>query len=767
MSFDFVNQWMLAGLAGISLPVIVHLLNRRRFDVVDWGAMQFLEMSQKTRRRVRLEELLLLLLRILIVALLALALSRPSVSGTFLSRYASTQARDVVFVIDGSYSMGWEGGDETPHAAAIKWAHELLETLRPGDTVSIIDARDVPRAVLDPPAQDFDAVRTVLDELPAPSGGSDLAAAAARGVQILSRTSNPAREVVVLTDRQKLPWRSGDGALWRRFDDLLTQPAVRPRVWVVDVSPDETDKPNFAVGNLSLSRDLSVPNYPIRIETVLKSYSKKQASRRVYVEINGQRVAEKTRTVTVPPGGEAPVDFEVRRPTTGSWLISVLIDADDLPGDDRADAAVTTAAAVPVLVVDGSWSADPTRRDSFFVQAALSSSENKEPWVRALAIPGSGLQSADLNEVAVLVLANVDRISPAVMATIRDFVFRGGGLFVAVGDRADESFYNEDFYADGRSLLPARLVRIEEDRAGELDGVRVTDTSLDLPWMQRFRTENDGGFTEARYSRWWRLTPAPAAETQSVDGEDVVTVSDPIVAARLNTGDPLLVTRRFGKGRVALMAAPLDADWGNLPTRHDFVPFLHEITFHLASAEVARNVGVGAPLVQPIAAGTNSAAFEFLGPSDTRFVAEAGGDELKPALQLSDTRLAGVYQLVDKTGASPPRYFVVSGDRAESDLTPLDDSAVDVLQGDQRMAFVKDLSELQQKMFAEESPTELWPALLVVFLLLLIGELVLTRRLVRGGHVHENTVPPNELGVPDHPQEAEADDVVELEVVES
>src|SRR6267143_2173079 len=99
---------MLVGLAGISIPVIIHLLNRRRFDVVDWGAMQFLQISEKTRRRLLLEELLLMLLRIGLLALLVFGLANPFVEGMNVAlRLPGTRPnRDAVLIIDGSYSMG-------------------------------------------------------------------------------------------------------------------------------------------------------------------------------------------------------------------------------------------------------------------------------------------------------------------------------------------------------------------------------------------------------------------------------------------------------------------------------------------------------------------------------------------------------------------------------------------------------------------------------------------------------------------------------------
>src|SRR5205807_5199526 len=107
----FLNLAMLFGLAGISIPVIIHLLNRRRFDVVDWGAMQFLQISETTRRRLLLEELLLLLLRMGLIALMVLALAAPWAASSLFARLGAGNNCDVVLIFNGSYSMGYKHGD--------------------------------------------------------------------------------------------------------------------------------------------------------------------------------------------------------------------------------------------------------------------------------------------------------------------------------------------------------------------------------------------------------------------------------------------------------------------------------------------------------------------------------------------------------------------------------------------------------------------------------------------------------------------------------
>ena len=120
MSWGLLNAAMLLGSIGAAIPVIIHLLNRRRDQVIDWGAMQFLELGQRARRKIRLTELLLMLARMGLLALVALALARP-----FWAAGANTRGglgreappRDVVLVIDGSAaSMEPPGAAARPRA---------------------------------------------------------------------------------------------------------------------------------------------------------------------------------------------------------------------------------------------------------------------------------------------------------------------------------------------------------------------------------------------------------------------------------------------------------------------------------------------------------------------------------------------------------------------------------------------------------------------------------------------------------------------------
>src|SRR5215210_1667614 len=89
--------------AAVSIPIVIHLLNRRKFERVPWAAMRFLRVSvEQNQRRIQIEDLLLLILRCLLLALLVLALSRPVLRATGVVGPAATTA---VIVLDNSYSM--------------------------------------------------------------------------------------------------------------------------------------------------------------------------------------------------------------------------------------------------------------------------------------------------------------------------------------------------------------------------------------------------------------------------------------------------------------------------------------------------------------------------------------------------------------------------------------------------------------------------------------------------------------------------------------
>ena len=102
----FLNPWMLLGGLAIASPILIHLLNKRRFKIVEWAAMDFLfEADKKNRRRVQMENFILLALRCLALLLLALLLARPFLPSGVSQILQKNQRFERVLLIDDSLSQ--------------------------------------------------------------------------------------------------------------------------------------------------------------------------------------------------------------------------------------------------------------------------------------------------------------------------------------------------------------------------------------------------------------------------------------------------------------------------------------------------------------------------------------------------------------------------------------------------------------------------------------------------------------------------------------
>ncbi|MFG0333607.1 MAG: hypothetical protein ACF8TS_09620, partial [Maioricimonas sp. JB049] len=301
---------------------------------------------------------------------------------------------------------------------------------------------------------------------------------------------------------------------------------------------------------------------------------------------------------------------------------------------------------------------------------------------------------------------------------------------------------NDGFLDNGLQLLPAKFAGLETSAEAATDA-RVDEESLAPLWLQRFRGESAVDFSAARWDHWWKLSPsiaAGAADPDALDARDDETVGDApraesAVAARFTNGDPFLVTGRVGEGTVILLAGPLDTDWSTLPSKNDFVPFLHEMVFQLAAGTRNRNVPAGAPLVLPLSGPGEAGSIRFVDPTGEEHAAKLAGTPERPLARLDQTELPGVYRARSQTNPTgPAEFFVVTFDRRESDLTPLAADQQELLAGEDRLLFIETVDDLVAATSVESPPREIWKFLLLAVLLLLVAEVAMTRRLVQGGH---------------------------------
>lgn len=726
MFSSFLNPGMLIGLLGIGLPILVHILSRRHSNTIAWGAMQFLQTAPRTRRMQRLEQLVLLALRIALVAVLVFAFARPWVSGR-RSWFASSAeaAQDIVIVVDGSLSMQADASEQTFHRRAIEHAQQLLADFSVDDTFSVIDARDIPRVETDGLTQDKLFASRILDDLPQPAGSVDVLAAMQRAVTVLSRGQHQNQRIVFLTDNQAHGWLKEGIDRWQQFRKTCDDLGLSPVISVVNLG--ELPQVNYGIGPLELSDEQTVVGRPLKIRSQVQGYGNKQpVTLTVNLEVEGSVVESQQQQVTVPPHGAVEVFYEHRFESAGEKLISLVIDDDSLAGDNSAAAVVDVQESLKVLLVNGTPSSNPVKRETYFLETALGKQNEGDTWVGVQQVDWDRWEQTPLDDFDVILLANVPQFSDAGIETLTRFVTHGGGLLWAVGDQVNARSYNRRLYQAGQGLVPAALGEIKTATKDFSGGLRLQSSENanenGAPLLQSLFPQS----TTARFRRWWSVDDAvgnqSGRERQSAD-----------VVARLENDAPFLVRKTIGRGQSFLLTVPLDADWSNLPAKPEWVPFVYELLFQLKQRSVSRNRQVGQPLVLDdlSAAGLRQTdVIDSAGKSVSVNLQSKG----KPSQLLSaPTFLPGVYRMVTR-GEGKERRFVVEFDRRETNLTELTTVQKNELSKAADIQFLTHDNWEATYAAGNDVKAELWPYLLLVFVGLFVVESWWTRWLVKKGY---------------------------------
>lgn len=657
MPIAFLNAILLAGLAAVVVPPLIHLLTRRRFDVAPWAAMQFLEPGHRTRRRVFLDEWLLMLVRMALIALIAVGLAAPAETAGWFSWGSHGEGRDVALVIDqsGSMTVGLD------RRTLLTWFDEFRRELSPTDRLAVIRAGPAATVVL-PLTSDIDAARSALQSLPAPRGGCNSPAAFVAARQILG-DSQRARTIVALMDGQRHGW--ADSATEQRWIMPAATAHQPTNIVAVRLAPDRpADAPRWVLQPLRAGRALALVDRPLTIRTELQRMGVGELPKpTLRLTVDGEAAGH---VEPLAGSGATGQPIEVRRTFAqpGSHWISLRVVAEDGSELDRQDLAFEVVAALSVLIVDGDSNGGSQRHGVEFLREALAPARDPSPGV-VVRIVGTddftpAMLARDLRgpntRPAVLVLADVARLTALQSNAVAAFLDAGGGVLVTLGQRADANDYSRELYRGGRGWLPVGvgpwtgpgdLARAAQPVAGDFH-----HSALEL-----FRGSGSGTLAEARFARWRTLTMASNSEKA-------------VSIARL-TGDlPLFVEGRRSSGRVIVSAVPLD-DSGpsNIVELPAYAPLIHELIAYLAGSRTSgAMLTAGQPYIWSLPSDLPKDGWTVTPPDSPARPVSVASDRIV----VDDTWQPGVYSLRNDRGNN--RYFVVAGDPAESNLTPLDEA---------------------------------------------------------------------------------------------
>ncbi|MFW6161575.1 MAG: BatA domain-containing protein, partial [Planctomycetota bacterium] len=564
----FVHPLGLIGLTLASAPIIIHLLNRRRFKIVEWAAMEFLMASQrKNYRRIRLEQLLLMALRALMIAVLILLVCRPTMRRALAG--IAERERLVALVFDTSMSMAYRDGSTSAYDRGITFAERLMAGLSQGDTWALVAAEGPGRKVTHEPSFELEAARAAVapDRLALSDRGTSLPAALAAAEEVLASSRTPAKAVYVVTDMQRASWLPPTGSVAaddvERLKDLSREQA---EVMLVDVGSREPA--NLAVTELRLVTPFAVVGGEATVRARVSNFTPSDAAGvRLELFVDGFR-QQTGAPRNIASGETAQWEFRHVFRQGGPHAVMVELEADSLPRDDRRYLAVDVRETLRVLCVEGEPGGESFTGETDYLRAVLRPARREQeqevsPFTPEVAELGA-LASAELPRYDAVVLANVARLDEPVAAALERYVRDGGALLVFLGDQVDRAFYNQRLYREGRGVLPCVLGPPVGDPADRTQAVHLQERVGDHPFVRLFREQKVIKLSSPYVARYIRL--------EGVEGRERVRV-----VCRFDGGDPAVVESRAGRGRVVVFASSADDEWNDMPSWPMYQTLVHEV----------------------------------------------------------------------------------------------------------------------------------------------------------------------------------------------
>jgi len=752
--FSFLAPIFLWALSAALVPLILHMMQRRRIITIPFSTVRFLKLAQKkSANRIRMENILLWLLRTLLMIFIALAFAAPVFRTSSFSNLLSTSRRDISIVWDASYSMGYVSGQKNVWDESQNAVCAIIESLRSGDRVSLFLADDSGTALVEQPSSDRKMVLDIAKAQKPRNSASQILPALQAAYDSLAGSDRSEKEIFIISDGQNLPW--SDFRKARGAGESTEGKPARPPAALEAQLPRAGNATNSIAGGpvqnatnaaveTTETEDEEIPSIPSANESQTNTFPKavkKTPDRKnipVFAGILGVVAPENSAPLAleIQPStlmANMPAQLQVKIGHTGSahndsvalfidnkeiCRRSVIMQADarnnivfpipELPAGNYT-ARIETAPdgleidnsfflllnvrnTLPVLCVG-------TENDSFFLMKALNPSGNPAAIAVRRIEPQAVGAEQKLADYSAIFLCNAVPLAGEALMPLEQYVQKGGVLALFPGDRGAPG----DYASWG--CLPALPQKVEELRGTDIrQMLRLVKPGDALFRGMKLPPGAVPTIAANRMLAWGK--PAPKSE--------IVVDSD--------RGKPFLLRRNYGKGHVLCFSVSADRRWSNLPLSAFFLPIVHQIVrfgSDLKSASPffwsARN------LIISDFAGVNPDSGEITDPAGNSIpIARIKSADNAVISVVKDASGPGIYRIkgAGKENTEAPPLFAINVPRAESDLTRIDPDEIPKLLGGGKVYLAQNQENLlrlisEHRMGRPVAEQLLWAAFLI------------------------------------------------------
>ena len=691
-SLNSLPLWGTLAALGISIPIVLHILNKARPKKVNWAAMELLQKTtQQQSKKIKLEDWLLMVLRCLTFLLVALAMMRLVFVNS--SDLFSGASRELILVIDSSYSMN-HGQYESRFDLAKKKAMKIVNSLPSGSKISLVTIGDEPEVLIrhrDPSEISLERYFAALEAKPE---GFGLEVSLSVLDELLNESDSANREVIFLTDAQKRSWCENSESTIEKIAELNQKASIS----LLPLGDESYE--NLALSDFHMTSGACRSGGFINLSAKIINHGESLATASIEL-FHNSNIVDVTSVSSLQPKEERLLRFGVQLESSGPNRFQLSLESDNLEDDNSAYLAIDVPDKLKVLIVEGS----PGAGRYLELATQLERSGYAEGLICTVSL-ASLVSAEQIEKNDVVVLADVGDLDEENIKILDEKVRNGAGLLVYAGVNMD---------AFSAEQIIGRLVTMDwEKRVSPEDGrdhqIRVSPQSDQLGLELR------------------RLE-AEILDCKVNGFHQVQTAADSKILLELDNGNPLLFIQEVERGKLAIFTTGADREWSSLPLNPAGPILFHLLLQELSTGDRQKSLRIGESARVEIRSNRLGAEPKLIGPSGEVSVPvrqEARESNKYIELLLSKTEIPGFHELQfgDNTDFE---VLAANLDAGESDLKP---ATIDELESVFENTGVKILGS-ESMVDNSENQTHLGSFLALAALFAFIGQAAFSTELTR------------------------------------
>lgn len=691
----FLNPLALIGLLAALIPLIFHLLNLRKLKTIEFSTLTFLKELQETKiRRLKLRQILLLIIRTLMIIFIVLAFSRPALKGTMLGTLAQHAVSTIVIIFDDSFSMGIQDQNGEYFKQAQKSAISIIELANPGDEIYLIKLSDI-EATQTIPARDREIVTQIVSEMKISQTFQPIENALRYAAKILNNSQNANKELYLISDIQKTHFLTEF-----KKENLIFPDQVK--VFVIEVGDGEIQ--NTAIDSIIIETKIFELNKPVIVKTSVQNFGKSQLRNFVAsIYLDGIRSAQKS--LDINSWSSTVAQFNVLPKIYGFVKGYIELESDNLEYDNRRYFSFYVPEKLSVVLVSSG------EENSKFLKLALTSNSHFE----LKQLPPERLSSVNMNDVDVIIMLSYENLSSSEITKLKNFVFDGGGLIIFPESDTNIEAFNRFLMEFNLSISDGIF------KAGIGSGFTFHKIDFDHPLFS-------GVFLDVTKQNQKEINSPQifiSTKRKTESGENQIIST--------SNGYPFLSEQKIGNGRLLIYSVALKTTWSDLPYKSLFAPLIfRSVSYSAAGSIQNENKIVGEEVfIKFNKKRITQPNLKLVLPDGTDQIIDLSRenyDEKMRTLKLGKLETSGIYELTD--GKNTLMIIAANLNPLESDLRKI---TVDEIYsymgkfgvGEKNVMILKVDSEIKQRILQSRFGTELWKFAIVIVLILVFLEMLI------------------------------------------